>query len=250
MILLLYIILSTVIVSLIAIIGIVTIGVDDKKLNKIVLLLVSLSAGGLLGGAFLHLLPEAVEGFEGLNVYLFLIFGFILFFLIEKILDYRHCHNVEEEHMCEFHSFRWLNLIGDGVHNLLDGLIIAAAFASSLNLGIITTIAVIFHEIPQEIGDFGVLVYGGFSKKKALGLNFLTAIVAIGGGIIGYFFISTIELATPFILSFAAGGFIYIGASDLIPELKKEHEGKKIALLSAVFIAGVMLMWVMKLLFA
>ncbi len=249
MLILLYIILSTLIVSLLSIIGIVTIGVNDKKLNQIVLFLVSLSAGGLLGGAFLHLLPEAVEGFDGLNVYLFLISGFILFFVIEKILDYRHCHNVEEEHMCEFHSFRWLNLIGDGVHNLIDGLILAAAYASSINLGIITTIAVIFHEIPQEIGDYGVLVYGGFSKKKALLLNFLSAIVAIAGGIIGYFLLATITLITPFLLAFAAGGFVYIAASDLIPELKKEHSGNKMALLSAIFIAGIILMWVLKIIF-
>ncbi|NHI93918.1 MAG: ZIP family metal transporter [Candidatus Lokiarchaeota archaeon] len=256
---LLYIILSTIVISLLSIIGIVTIGVDDKKLNKIILLLVALSAGGLIGGAFLHLLPEAIHeseslsplivGEEGIYVYLIVIAGYLLFFLIEKILDWHHCHNVEEEHICEFHSFKWLNLIGDGVHNFLDGLIIATSFLVNWNLGIITTIAVIFHEIPQEIGDYGVLVYGGFSKKKALYLNFLTALTAIIGGILGYFIIGTIEIIKPFLLAFAAGGFIYIAASDLLPELKKEHSGRKITLLFFIVIGGILLMFLMKILF-
>ncbi|MHA1270797.1 MAG: ZIP family metal transporter [Candidatus Helarchaeota archaeon] len=246
---LVYIIISTFIVSLIALIGIVTIGINDEFLNKIVVLLVSLSAGGLIGGGFLHLLPEAVEESMSLNIYIVLIAGFILFFFIEKILDFRHCHNVKQKHICEYHTFRWLNLIGDSVHNFIDGLIIAASFLSSYHLGIITTIAVIFHEIPQEIGDFGVLVYGGFTKKKALYLNFLTAIIAIIGGIVGYFLVFIIESLTPYLLSFAAGGFLYIAASDLIPEMKKENAGKKIALIMAIFIFGIFLMWLFKIIF-
>ena len=256
---LLFIILSTVIVSLLAIIGILTIGIDDKKLNKAILLLVALSAGGLLGGAFLHLLPEAVHesealpativGDHGIYIFLIVIGGYLLFFLIEKILDWHHCHNVEEEHICEFHSFKWLNLIGDGVHNFLDGLIIAASFLASWQLGIITTIAVISHELPQEIGDYGVLVYGGFSKKKALYLNFLTAVTAVLGGIIGFFIVDTIEIIRPFLLAFAAGGFIYIAASDLLPELKKEHSGKKIALLFMIVVGGIALMWFLRIIF-
>ncbi|MHA1784862.1 MAG: ZIP family metal transporter [Candidatus Helarchaeota archaeon] len=252
--------LSTIIVSLISIIGIVTIGIDDNKLNKVVLLLVSLSAGGLLGGGFLHLLPEAAEearilpiSFTGegyLNVYLMVLCGYILFFLIEKILDWHHCHNVKEDHICEFHTFRWLNLIGDGVHNFLDGLIIATSFLTSFNIGIISSMAVILHEIPQEIGDFGVLVYGGFTKKKALYLNFLTALTAIMGGIIGYFLVNTLELIKSFLLAFAAGGFIYIGATDLLPELKKERSGKKTALLILIFVGGIAIMWLFKLLFS
>ena len=256
---LVFIILSTVIVSLLSIIGIITIGIDDKKLNKAILLLVALSAGGLLGGAFLHLFPEAIHESELLGpsivgegaiyVYLLVIAGYLLFFLIEKILDWHHCHNVEEEHICEFHSFKWLNLIGDGVHNFLDGLIIAASFLASWNLGIITTIAVISHEIPQEVGDYGVLVYGGFSKKKALYLNFLSAITAILGGIIGYFIVDAVEMVKPFILAFAAGGFIYIAASDLLPELKKEHSGKKITLIFLIVVSGIALMWFLRILF-
>ena len=251
-----YIILSNLIISCVSIIGIITIRVNDKTLNKIIILLVAFSAGGLIGGAFLHLLPEAVHesealpisaiGEEALNIYLLVIAGYLLFFLIEKLLDWHHCHNVEEEHICEFHSFKWLNLIGDGIHNFLDGLVIAASFLATWQLGIITSIAVIAHEIPQEMGDYGVLVYGGFSKKRALYLNFLTALTAVLGGIIGFFIVDAVEAINPFILAFAAGGFIYIAASDLLPELKKEHSGKKTIILFLIVLGGIALLWVLK----
>ncbi len=248
------IILATLLVSGIALIGIVTIGMNDKFLNEIVLFLVALSAGGLLGGGLLHLLPEAIEegeamAFDLLNVYLMVIFGFLLFFLIEKILVIQHCHNVEAEHVCEFHAFKWLNLIGDGVHNFIDGLIIAVAFLTSISTGVVVLIAVIAHEIPQEIGDFGVLVYGGFSKKKALYLNFLTALIAVIGGVVGYFIVSAIEPMTPFLLAFAAGGFLYIAAADLIPELNKEYSTKKTMGIILILMAGIALMWLLKIIF-
>lgn len=246
---LLWIILATVGVSVIALIGIVTIGLNETFLQEIVLVLVGLSAGGLLGGGFLHLLPEAVEAVSDLTVYLVVLFGFIFFFLIEKVLVIHHCHNVEKEHVCEFHAFKWLNLIGDSVHNFIDGLIIAAAFILSLPLGITTTIAVIFHEIPQEIGDFGVLVYGGFSKRRALYFNFLTALTAVAGGIVGYFIFSGISMITPFLLAFAAGGFFYIAAADLIPEIQKEYTIKKTTVINLVFLGGIALMWLFKVIF-
>ena len=255
---LLWIILATLIVSAIALIGIITIGVNDKFLNEIVIFLVALSAGGLLGGGFLHLLPEGVGeaealGLGELNVYLAVIAGFILFFIIEKVLVVHHCHNVEKEHVCEFHAFKWLNLIGDGVHNFIDGLIIAVAFSADPNgisLGIAATIAVIFHEIPQEMGDFGVLVYGGFSKRKALYLNFLTALIAVIGGVTGYFLIAAIEPLAPLLLAFAAGGFFYIAAADLIPELNKEYSIKKTTGIVLIFLGGIALMWALKIVFS
>ncbi len=242
-----WIITATALVSLISLIGIITIGINDKFLHEIIILLVALSAGGLLGSGFLHLLPEAVLAVSDLSIYLWVIIGFILFFLIEKVLVYRHCHNVEHDHVCEFHAFKWLNLIGDAVHNFVDGLILAAAFLVSIPLGITTTIAVIFHEIPQEIGDFGVLVYGGFSKKRALYMNFLTALIAIGGGITGFFVLSSVIPLTPYLLAFAAGGFFYIAASDLIPELNKEYTGRKTVTITLIFIGGIALMWLFKL---
>ncbi|NVM52560.1 MAG: ZIP family metal transporter [Candidatus Helarchaeota archaeon] len=244
-----WILLATIIVSGIALIGVITIGVNEKFLQQIVIFLVGLSAGALIGGGFLHLLPEAVEkvGVEEISIFLMVIGGFFLFFMIEKILVVHHCHSVEREHVCEFHAFKWLNLIGDGVHNFIDGLIIAAAFLTTPALGFATTVAVIFHEIPQEIGDFGVLVYGGFSKRKALYLNFLTALIAVIGGLIGYFMISTADLISPFLLAFAAGGFFYIAASDLIPELNKEYSVKKTTGIVLVFLGGIALMWLLTL---
>jgi len=247
---LIYILTSTILVSLIAFIGILFTGFKGGKLEKYVIFLVSLSAGGLLGGGFLHLLPEAVEMLDDISTYLLVIIGFLLFFGIEKVIDYKHCHNVEKDHICEFHAFRWLNLIGDGVHNLIDGLVIAAAFLVEIHLGMITTIAVILHEIPQEIGDYGVLVYGGFSKKRALFLNFITALTAIFGGFLGFYLISFIEPITPYLLAFAAGGFFYIAAADLTPELKKERSAKNNALIFGLVIFGIILMYLFKIIFS
>lgn len=240
-----YILLATFIVSLISFVGVVTLALKDKILTKILLILIGLSAGALMGGAFLHLLPEAVEKRSGLDVYLFVLVGFILFFLIEKVLHWRHCHKGE----CNVHTFHYMNLVGDSIHNFIDGLIMAASFVVSLPLGITTTIAIATHEIPQEIGDFGVLLYGGFSKKKAIMLNFAIALTAVLGGVVGFFVSSLIENIVVFILPFAAGGFIYIAATDLVPEIRKELDMKKYMATLIVFICGILIMWVTKLLF-
>jgi zinc and cadmium transporter len=240
-----YIFLATFIVSLISFVGVVTLALNDKILNKILLILIGLSAGALMGGAFLHLLPEAVEKSTGLDVYLFVLIGFILFFLIEKVLHWRHCHKGE----CDVHTFHYMNLVGDSIHNFIDGLIMAASFVVSIPLGITTTIAIATHEIPQEIGDFGVLLYGGFSKKRAIMLNFVVALTAVIGGIVGYFVSNLIENIVVFILPFAAGGFIYIAATDLVPEIRKELDMKKYMATLFVFICGILIMWVTKVIF-
>jgi len=198
-----------------------------------------------MGGAFLHLLPEAVGNNQGLDVYLFVLVGFILFFLIEKVLHWRHCHKGE----CDVHTFTYMNLVGDSIHNFIDGLIMAASFVVSIPLGITTTIAIATHEIPQEIGDFAVLLYGGFSKKKAITLNFVVALTAVLGGIVGFFVSSLIDNIVVFILPFAAGGFIYIAATDLVPEIRKELDMKKYMATLIVFICGILLMWVTKIIF-
>jgi zinc and cadmium transporter len=240
-----YIILATVVVSFLSFVGIFTLSLKAQMLNKILLILVGLSAGTLMGGAFLHLLPEATEDNTGLDVFIYVLVGFIIFFIIEKVLHWRHCHKGE----CEIHTFTYMNLIGDSIHNFIDGLIMAASFVVSIPLGITTTIAISSHEIPQEIGDFGVLIYGGFSKKKALLLNFLVALTAVLGGLIGYFISNLIENATLFFLPFAAGGFIYIAATDLIPEIKKELNMKKYMATLSVFILGILFMWITKYVF-
>ncbi|MFH1102073.1 MAG: ZIP family metal transporter [Methanobacteriota archaeon] len=242
---LVYILVATFFVSLISFVGVVTLALKDKVLNKILLILIGLSAGALMGGAFLHLLPEAVENSHGLDVFLYVLVGFILFFLIEKVLHWRHCHKGE----CDVHTFRYMNLIGDSIHNFIDGLIMAASFVVSVPLGVTTTIAIATHEIPQEIGDFGVLIYGGFSKKKAIVLNFVVALTAVFGGIFGFFVANKIENIVLFILPFAAGGFIYIAATDLVPEIRKELDMKKYMATLMVFICGILLMWVTKVVF-
>ena len=143
-----------------------------------------------------------------------------------------------------------MNLVGDSIHNFIDGLIMAASFVTSIELGLTTTVAIAAHEIPQEIGDFGVLIYGGFKKKKALILNFIVALTIVAGGFVGYFISQTIDQATTFLLPFAAGGFIYIAATDLVPEIKKELDFKKYTATLIVFILGILIMWVIKFLFS
>jgi zinc and cadmium transporter len=239
---LIYIMMAGLIISLLALIGIITLAVKEKLLNKILLLLVGFSAGTLIGGAFLHLLSEAVEISGEIDIFPFVIIGIVLFFIVEKALHWHHCH----KGMPHAHTFHYMNLIGDSVHNFIDGMIMAASFVISIPLGFATFIAVAAHEIPQEIGDFGVLVYGGFEKKKALLLNFIIALTVVIGGIIGYFISKSVENATVFLLSFAAGGFIYIAATDLIPEIRKEIDIRKSILIFEVFILGILIMWVIK----
>ncbi|MCW3982622.1 MAG: ZIP family metal transporter [Candidatus Bathyarchaeota archaeon] len=231
-------ILSVIAVSAIALGGISFLWVSETKLKKAFIYLVSFAAGGLLGDVFLHLLPEAIEtGFET-TTGLIILTGILSSFAVERFLQWRHCHiPTSGEHP---HSFAYMNLFGDSVHNLIDGLIIGASYLASIPLGIATTIAVIFHEIPQEMGDFGVLVYGGFSKKKAVFFNFLTALTAVVGAIIALALGSVIEGFVPLLIPFAAGNFIYIAGSDLIPELRKDKpEPKKSAFQLAALVLGI-----------
>ncbi|MCX6781836.1 MAG: ZIP family metal transporter [Candidatus Magasanikbacteria bacterium] len=216
---LLWILLTTFIISACSLVGVFTLSMKDAVLNKILMRLVALSSGALLGGAFLHLMPEGVAL---LNVKLFfsLVLAAILFYLlIEKILHWRHCHKGGG---CDtHHSMGYMNLIGDSVHNFIDGLVIAGAFVVDIRLGLITAVAMALHEIPQEIGDFGVLIYSGFTKKRALFLNFLTALTTVVGGLFGWFLSRYSIGIEKYLLPIAAGGFIYIAASDLLPELRK-----------------------------
>lgn len=233
---------ATVVVSLLSLVGVFALILKRGFLDRIIFLLVGLSAGALMGGAFLHLLPEAVE--LSSNAYVFVLCGFVLFFFVERILHWHHCH--KHGGKCEVHMFTYMNLIGDGIHNLIDGLLIAGSFVVDIHLGIVTTLAVIAHEIPQELGDFGVLVYGGFSKWKALFYNFLSGTLAIVGAIIGYF-ASSIEGFATVLLPLTAGGFIYIAAADLIPELHKEPKLGKAMASFLFFLIGILMMGALKL---
>jgi zinc and cadmium transporter len=233
---------SVVIVSLISLAGVFSLSLNDTRLRKILLYLVSFSAGSLLGDAFIHLVPEAIEeNGTGTSVFVLIIFGILFSFAMERFLQWRHCHiPTSAEHP---HSFAYMNLFGDAVHNLIDGLIIAGSYLVSTPIGIATTLAVIFHEIPQEMGDFGVLVYGGFNKRKAIWLNFLTALTAIAGALAALILSSVLVNFTPLLIPFAAGNFIYIAGSDLIPELRKDTpEPKKAAMQMISIVLGVIIM--------
>ncbi len=237
------IIISTFIVSLMSLAGIIAFQFREKTLNRILLSLVALSAGALIGGAFLHLIPETLELMDYTKALALVVCGFVLFFVIEKFLYWRHCHMAN----CKIHSFAYMSLFGDSVHNIIDGMIIAASFAVNGAIGLASTIAIIFHEVPQEIGEFGVLVYGGFEKKRALLLKFLTALLTVAGGLIGFFIASYSLEFVKILLPFAAGGFIYIASADLVPEIKKGAVSLKTAIINfAIFITGILIMYFIK----
>jgi len=217
------ILLSTVVISLISFVGVFTLSMKKKALNELITYLVALAAGGLLGGAFLHLLPESMEILaETGQIFLgfvYLVLGFVLFFAIEYFFNW-HTHHHPGKRKHDIEPVAYLVLIGDTLHNFIDGVVIAAAFLAGVPIGIFTTLAIILHELPQELGDFGILIHSGFSRGKALFANFVTALTSIIGGIVGFFLADSISGFIPFVLPFAAGHFIYIAASDLIPEIK------------------------------
>ncbi len=212
---------SVTIVSVISFVGAVFIGLREGLMKRILMVLVAFSSGTLIASAFLDLLPEALDELLPVRAFSYVVLGIVVFFAMEKFLYWRHCHEGE----CPVHMFAYLNLVGDGMHNFIDGMIIAATFLTSFDLGFATTLAVVFHEIPQEIGDFGVQVYGGLSKKKALTYNFISAMTAVVGAVIIYFLrdLSVVPLLVPF----AAGGFIYIAATDLMPELHRRSRASE-----------------------
>ena len=239
---LLLILIATLINGLVAFVGAFSLLVKEKLLEKMLFVLISFSAGALLAGGLFHLLAESIEMLEMNTAFIILLFGFSSFFIIERFLHWHHCH----EGKCDVHAFTYLILIGDGVHNFIDGLVIAASFIVSAPFGVITTLLIIGHEIPQELGDFGALVYGGFKKKKALLFNFASQLTCVIGGIFG-FLMAGMGNITPMLLPFAAGGFFYIAASDLIPELHKETDIKKALISFLFFVVGIAFMVLTKL---
>lgn len=244
-----YAILSVFAVSLIALIGLFSISLKEETLRKILIYLVSFSTGALLADAFIHLLPEAVEknGFT-LQISIYILLGIIFSFIVEKIIHWHHCHHThskdclnEHEHNHEaIHSFAKMNLVGDSVHNFIDGLIIGASYLVSIPIGLATTLAVILHEIPQEIGDFGILLHGGYTRKKALFFNFMTGLIAVLGTLTAILIEQYTPNLTNFLIPFAAGGFIYIAGSDLMPELHKETNTRKSFIQLFTFVLGVL----------
>ncbi len=236
-----YSLVSVIIISFISFIGVIGLSIKIDRLKQIVLFLVSFSAGALFGDVFIHLMPELVEeyGFS-LNISLYVLSGIIFFFIVEKFIHWHHCHiEPGKDHP---HPFAVMNLLGDAVHNFIDGLIIAGSYLASIPVGIATTTAVILHEIPTEIGDFGVLLHGGFSKKKALAMNFLSALTAVLGAIVALLLSSYIPNMNKFLIPFTIGVFLYIAGSDLIPELHKEVAAPKSLIQLITFVFGIAVM--------
>lgn len=242
-----YALLSVLLASLMGFAGALTLLFKNNQSHRLLLFLVSFSAGALFGDAFIHLLPEAIQpaGFTPF-ISLSIIAGILAFFVLEKIVCWRHCHiEISDDHP---HPFAWMNLIGDGFHNFIDGMVIAGSYLAGIELGIATTIAVILHEIPQEIGDFGVLVYGGFSRVKALLLNFSAQLCSLLGALLVLSLSQKLGMLTTFLIPFTAGGFIYIAGSDLIPEMHKESRLSVSILQFASIALGVGLMFLLLLL--
>lgn len=232
---------SVLFVSLISLVGVFALSTKEKTIKRNSALLVSFAAGALFGDAIIHLLPEAFEELgTSLSTSLYVISGIVVFFVLEKFLHWRHCHlGLTERHT---HSLATMNLVGDGVHNFIDGLLIGATYLVSFPVGLATTLAIIFHEIPQEIGDFGVLLHAGLSVKKALLFNFLSALLAVLGAVMALLLNQYLVGFEAFLLAIAAGGFLYIAGSDLIPELKHECGGMKSVRQFVLMIFGIAVM--------
>lgn len=225
---LLNIILATLAVSLISIIGLAVFFPSNRK-SFWVRWFIGLATGTLLASAFFDLLPEAISAFgDSRRTFQIVLFSIVIFFIIEKIVHYHHCNCQNEE---ERHSRAHLaiaNLIGDGIHNFIDGTIIAGAFLTSPWLGITTTLAVALHEIPQEIADFSILLYSGFSRLRAIIFNLAFGLTSVLGGIMVFFLSAKLNIIIPFLLAVAAGNFIYLAMADLIPELHGEKNPRYI----------------------
>ncbi len=230
--------------SSIALVGSVTLFLSESTLKKIITPLVALSAGSLLGGAFFHMIPETIDKLGNqISIYLSLMAGFLVFFCLEQFLHWQHSHSTTQQEK----PLTYLILIADGLHNFIGGLGVASAFVMDLRVGIISWLAAAAHEIPQELGDFGVLISGGWSKKKALIFNFISAATFLLGALITYFL--SFRVNVDFLVPFAAGNFIYIAASDLIPEIKKESGISANLIHLLMFLFGLLLLYVVRLAF-
>lgn len=243
-------------VSLLSFAGALLLGLNRKKLRWLSTYLVSLAIGALLGGAFLHLIPVSLETFDhDVTLWLLVMGGFLGSFLLEKMIGaHSHHHSVEdwqgierrsEERPKGLHAMVGVILVGDGVHNFLDGIVIAGAFLMNPQLGLITTIIVVLHEVPQEFGDFGVLVSGGMSVGGALKWNFITALTSVAGAVLALLIGARVETFSNIVIPLAAGNFIYIAGADLVPHLHQKGTKGSTAGMIAVIIVGILLMlWI------
>jgi zinc and cadmium transporter len=225
--------------ALLGFVGVFSLWVSKQDMKKIANVLMAFAAGSLLGGAFIHLLPEALEETDAAQVLLVALAGFVLFIFLESYVHWHHCKE------CDIHPFSYVVMIGDGVHNFLGGLVLAASFLVSIPLGIATIVAIIAHEFPQQLGIFGVMVKGGIERNKAIIYSFLAQSTIIPGAIVGYFLAGTAGWIVPLLIPFAAGNFIYIAAADLIPEMHRSQGWSGMKNI-ALFFLGIALMWALK----
>jgi zinc and cadmium transporter len=232
---LIWITVAGVLMSAIALIGSITLVLKQSTLERILLPLVAFAAGSLLGGAMLHMIPASLETLDSsLAVFLCVLAGFVVFFSLEQFLHWHHCHRAAAD--CK-QPLTYLILIGDGLHNFLGGIAVGGTFLIDIRLGVTTWIAAALHEIPQELGDFAVLVHGGWTKGKALAFNALSALLFLLGGLLVYFASSYVDVA--YLVPFAAGNFLYIGASDLVPEINKHENLRASAVHLGALVLGI-----------
>ncbi|MBI2025622.1 ZIP family metal transporter [Candidatus Kaiserbacteria bacterium] len=227
---------SVIAVSAISLVGIFTLGMKQERLERAIFYLISFSVGALLGDVFIHILPEIMGEGDALRNSAYVLAGIMLFFVLERVLMWHGSHSSHRE---EIHSVVYLTIVGDALHNFLDGVVIAASFLAGIPIGIATATAVIFHEIPQEIGQFAILVHGGWSRRKALLYNFFSALTAIAGALLVLVFSRSFTEAPAVLLGLGAASFIYIAMSDLIPELQKEPQARRSIVQLACMLAGI-----------
>jgi zinc and cadmium transporter len=238
-----YTLISVFIVSIISLAGAAVMIIQQKVIKKMLIFMVSFAAGAMLGDVFLHIIPElAHENKLNLNSSLMILLGILIFFILEKIVHWRHCHlTATQDHK---HSLAFMNLVGDATHNFIDGALIAGSFLLSIPVGIATTIAVILHEIPQEMGDFGVLLHSGMKPRRAIMFNFFSALTSVAGALIILIIGNSVDLVG-IIIPVTAGGFLYIANADLIPELHKETKVSQSFIQLVSFIVGVGIMFLL-----
>lgn len=248
-------IISTLIISALSFVGVFTLSVNEKTLHKILTILIAYSAGTILGAALFDLLPEAIALVDEQLVYPLIAFGFVTFLFLERIIYWYHGHGhghefQEDEEREEItKEFAYLNLIGDFIHNFIDGMIIASGFISGTSIGTATAIAVAFHELPQEMGDYGILVFAGIERRRALLLNLSAASSVIIGGLVGSVFINMNDSIGGYMVAFSAGAFIFLSASELIPEMHEKNDRGRAVVQLVILVLGMLTIYALGIVF-